>query len=70
MEENNTIRSRIESQHSGDNEQLDAIFTDDERILIEAPAGYGKTQTVVSRIAYDFASGRISAPKKSPWFDL
>ena len=33
-------------------------------MIVEAPAGYGKTTTMISRIAYLFASGRIPNPKR------
>ena len=40
------------------------IFSDSPRIIVEAPAGYGKTTTMISRIAYLFATGRIPNPKR------
>ena len=46
------IKSRIENKHQGDEKQLEIIFSPNKRLLVEAPAGYGKTHTMVSRIAY------------------
>lgn len=58
------IKSRIEKKHQGDCKQLEVIFSSNKRILVEAPAGYGKTHTMVSRIAYLIAIGHIPAPKR------
>lgn len=58
------IKSRIEAKHQGDNKQLEVIFSPDKRLLVEAPAGYGKTHTMVSRIAYLIAIGQIPVPKR------
>jgi len=40
--------------HDGerDEEQLEVILSAEKRIIVEAPAGYGKTKTMVSKIAY------------------
>lgn len=58
------IRDKISIQHEGDERQLEVIFSDSPRIIVEAPAGYGKTTTMISRIAYLFATGRIPNPKR------
>jgi DNA helicase-2/ATP-dependent DNA helicase PcrA len=58
------IKTRINKKHQGDEKQLDVIFSPEKRILVEAPAGYGKTHTMVSRIAYMIASNQIPAPKR------
>lgn len=58
------IKEKIAVQHEGDERQLDVIFSDSLRLIVEAPAGYGKTTTMISRIAYLFASGRIPNPKR------
>ena len=58
------IRDKISAQHEGDERQLEVIFSDSPRIIVEAPAGYGKTTTMISRIAYLFATGRIPNPKR------
>ena len=63
-EEISIIKSRIEAKHQGDNKQLEVIFSPDKRLLVEAPAGYGKTHTMVSRIAYLIAIGQIPVPKR------
>jgi DNA helicase-2/ATP-dependent DNA helicase PcrA len=44
--------------------QLDVIFSAADKILVEAPAGYGKTNTMVSKIAYMLATQQIPNPKK------
>lgn len=58
------IRDALDKAHSGDKEQLEGIFSDTERLIVEAPAGYGKTKTMVSKIAYLLASGKLPKPKK------
>lgn len=58
------INEKITAQHGGDKRQLDVIFSDSPRLIVEAPAGYGKTTTMISRIAYLFTSGQIPNPKR------
>lgn len=58
------LREKISQQHEGDDKQLEVIFSDSPRIIVEAPAGYGKTTTMISRIAYLFATGGIPNPKR------
>lgn len=38
-------------------------FSPNKRLLVEAPAGYGKTHTMVSRIAYLISIGKLPVPK-------
>ena len=58
------LKAQIKDLHENDEKQLDVIFTESPRVIVEAPAGYGKTTTMISRIAYLYASGRIPNPKK------
>ena len=58
------IKEKISQQHDGDEKQLEVIFSDSPRLLVEAPAGYGKTTTMISRIAYLFATGGVPNPKR------
>lgn len=58
------LKKLLIHQHEGDEQQLSVIFTEMPRVIVEAPAGYGKTTTMISRIAYLFASGQIPNPKK------
>jgi DNA helicase-2/ATP-dependent DNA helicase PcrA len=58
------IKDSLSCRHTGDESQLDIIFSPQQRILVEAPAGYGKTNTMVSRIAYMLAAGQIPYPKR------
>lgn len=55
---------RIEEYHKGDKEQLEVILSNQKRLIVEAPAGYGKTKTMISKIAYLIATERISYPKR------
>lgn len=59
-----SIRDIISQNHAGDEQQLKVIFSESPRVIVEAPAGYGKTTTMVSRLAYLYASGGIPNPKK------
>ena len=59
-----SIVDKINELHSGDKRQLEVILSDKQRIIVEAPAGYGKTATMVSRIAYLYSVGSIPNPKK------
>ena len=58
------IKETITELHEGDERQLEVIFSEDDRVIVEAPAGFGKTTTMVSRIAYLYASGSIPNPKR------
>lgn len=58
------IRAKIKRLHEDDERQLEVIFSGSSRLIVEAPAGYGKTTTMISRIAYLFASGGIPNPKR------
>lgn len=58
------IQDTITQAHSGDKEQLKAIFSKTKRLIVEAPAGYGKTKTMISKIAYILAAGKLLDPKK------
>ncbi len=57
------IKTKIQRSHKEDYQQLQVIFSEDNQIIVEAPAGFGKTTTMISRIAYLFASGNIPNPK-------
>lgn len=58
------IKDKISRLHEDDEKQLEVIFSDSHRLIVEAPAGYGKTVTMISRIAYLFAIGGIPNPKR------
>lgn len=58
------LKERLYSLHCGDKKQLDVIFSQSKKLLVEAPAGYGKTKTMISKIAYLLASNQVADPKK------
>lgn len=58
------LKELLSHQHEGDEKQLEVIFSEAPRVIVEAPAGYGKTTTMISRIAYLFAAGSIPNPKR------
>jgi DNA helicase-2/ATP-dependent DNA helicase PcrA len=64
----NLIFQAITNRHTHENEidkeQLAAVFSFKPNLIVEAPAGYGKTKTMVSRIAFLIATGQVPYPKK------
>jgi DNA helicase-2/ATP-dependent DNA helicase PcrA len=62
--ERNDLEDKIKVLHSGDEKQLEVIFSQSKRLVVEAPAGYGKTKTMISKIAYMLATSQIKNPKK------
>jgi len=58
------VKERIVARHQGDEKQLEVVFSPSSRLLVEAPAGYGKTNTMVSKIAYMIATKQIPNPKR------
>ena len=54
----------LNQQHEGDAQQLNVVFSNANRVIVEAPAGYGKTTTMISRIAFLFATDQIPNPKR------
>lgn len=54
----------IREMHSGDDEQLEFIFSDEKKIIVTAPAGCGKTTAMVSKIARELSLGHIYSNKK------
>ena len=58
------VENVIRDKHTGDNEQLDFIFSDEARMIVTAPAGCGKTTAMISKIARELCSGSISSNKK------
>lgn len=63
-----TLRSIFENHHTHngivDTEQVEVIFSPSKRLIVEAPAGYGKTKTMVSKIAYLIMSDQLPTAKK------
>lgn len=60
----NNIEELIKEKHQGDQQQLNIIFSNDKRMVVEAPAGCGKTTTMVSKVAYMLAKNKIQKNKK------
>lgn len=58
------LKNKLATQHDNDQKQLEVIFSESPRLMVEAPAGYGKTTTMISRIAYLFSTGKIPNPKR------
>lgn len=59
-----SIREILTEQHSSDLKKLEVVFSDAKRLLVEAPAGCGKTTTMVSRVAYLISQKAIPINKK------
>lgn len=61
---NHSVADIIKQNHGGDTKQLEIITSKADRIVVEAPAGCGKTTTMVSKIAYMLANQTVSQNKK------
>ncbi|MBD1922208.1 ATP-dependent helicase [Funiculus sociatus GB2-A5] len=62
--EQHQLLEKLRTLHSDDEKQLEVIFSESKRLIVEAPAGYGKTKTMISKVAYLLATGQIAHPKK------
>lgn len=60
----NDIEDTIRKCHGGDESQMGIILSDEARLVVEAPAGCGKTTTMVSKVAYMLAAGTVPKNKK------
>lgn len=58
------ICTRLEAEHGKDSAQLQVIFSEKTKLIVEAPAGSGKTKTLVSKIAYLLATDKVPKNKK------
>lgn len=58
------VKEIISEAHQGDQDQLGIIFSDEKRILVEAPAGCGKTHLMISKIAYLLATKQVPSTKQ------
>lgn len=60
----NSINQKIKDIHFNDEKQLDIVYNEDNRIIVEAPAGCGKTKTLISKIAYIISTNKLESTKK------
>ena len=58
------IKEKIVKIHNGDLNQIEIVFDNAEKIIVEAPAGCRKTKTMISKIAYILAINGIESTKK------
>lgn len=58
------ILDRIINIHSGDKDQLDFVISEEKRIIVTAPAGCGKTKSMISKIAYEIITNEKMNYKK------
>lgn len=58
------LKANFKDLYLNDKEQLRTIFSNEDRILLEGPAGYGKTKTMIGKIAFIMASDSLRHPKK------
>lgn len=58
------LKKNIVEKHNKDQSQLQFIFSKYKKIIIEAPAGSGKTKTLISKIFYLLASNQLPLNKK------
>jgi uvrD/REP helicase len=59
-----SIKQKINEIHNNDQAQTEIIFDNAKKIIVEAPAGCGKTKTMISKIAYLIATNNIESTKK------
>lgn len=59
-----TIRSLLKDICPIDESQLAVIQSESPRLFVTAPAGYGKTSTMIGRIVYELASGIVCNPQR------
>lgn len=58
------IKERIIEIHNGDQNQIEIVFDTADKVIVEAPAGCGKTKTMISKIAYMLITNYIESTKK------
>lgn len=58
------IEERLKKRHSNDANQLKFIFSNEPRLIVNAPAGCGKTTAMVSKIARELSVNNIDCNKK------
>ena len=58
------IKERIVEIHNGDQNQIEIVFDTADKVIVEAPAGCGKTKTMISKIAYMLITNYIESTKK------
>lgn len=64
MSDKENIKAYLSHRHLEDVQQLDFIFSEENKILVEAAAGYGKTKSMISKIAYLILTKQVPNPKK------
>lgn len=57
------LQAAIARNHGDDDSQKTVVFSESHRLFVTAPAGYGKTKTMTSKIIYQLASGIVPNPK-------
>lgn len=50
------IEAKLRDIHGDDDEQLNFVFSKEQRILVTASAGCGKTKTMISKIAFELST--------------
>src|SRR5690625_1897311 len=60
----NKFLEKIKAEHINDEEQYEVLVSESKRLMIEAPAGYGKTKTMINKIKYLILNGELPKYKK------
>lgn len=58
------VLEAIRKRHSSDTDHMNFIFSDDQNIIVTAPAGCGKTTAMISKIARELSEQRIPNGKR------
>ena len=64
MQNNQKFIQKLIVEHNNDEQQLGIITSNDNRIIVEAAAGSGKTKVLISSIAYRLITNKITSTKK------
>lgn len=58
------VNTQIQKEHENDKEQMDVILSKASKVMVESPAGYGKTKTMINKIKYFIINNQLPKNKK------
>lgn len=61
---NEILIEEIKLEHINDEEQYEVLVSESNRLMVEAPAGYGKTKTMINKIKYLILNNKLPKYKK------
>lgn len=60
----NNLIENIKLEHINDKEQYEVLVSESNRLMVEAPAGYGKTKTMINKMKYLILNNQLPKYKK------